>query len=151
MNTVVEPHIRPETGNMPILAKIFQYEFSDVIRGKGIIGYAVFFFAITEVLIRFSGGAKALLSLMNVILIITPLVCILFGSIYLYNARNFVEMLLVQPVKRAQMFWGLFLELSGVQCHLIPMVLKPLKAMQNNLHEIMNFHLLSLLGLTQML
>lgn len=100
---------RIQTG---VLAKIFQYELSDVVRGKGIIGYTLFFFAITELLIRFSGGAKALLSLMNVMLIVTPLVCILFGAIYLYNSRDFVEMLLVQPVNRGQMFWGLYLGLS---------------------------------------
>lgn len=113
MNTIAETTIntvnRKPAG---VLAKIFHYELSDVIRGKGIIGYALFFFAITETLIRFSGGAKALLSLMNVVLIVTPLVCVLFGAIYLYNARDFIEMLLVQPVHRKQMFGGLYLGLS---------------------------------------
>ncbi len=111
MITAIDTTTRKNSSN--VLAKIFQYELSDVIRGKGIIGYALFFLAITELLIRFSGGAKALLSLMNVVLIVTPLVCLLFGAIYLYNARDFVEMLLVQPVNRGQMFWGLYFGLSA--------------------------------------
>lgn len=113
MNTIAEKTIKvPSRKPAGVLAKIFHYELSDVIRGKGIIGYALFFFAITETLIRLSGGAKALLSLMNVVLIVTPLVCVLFGAIYLYNARDFIEMLLVQPVNRKQMFGGLYLGLS---------------------------------------
>lgn len=112
MNTTIHISTGRKRTQSRVLAKIFQYELSDVVRGKGIIGYALFFFAITELLIRFSGGAKALLSLMNVMLIVTPLVCILFGAIYLYNSRDFVEMLLVQPVNRGQMFWGLYLGLS---------------------------------------
>ena len=92
--------------------KITQYELNDVVRGKGIIGYALFFAIIAEALIRFSGGPKALLSLSNVVLIVIPLVCLLFGAIYLYNARNFVEMMLVQPISRRQMFGGLYLGLS---------------------------------------
>ena len=72
----------------------------------------VFFFLLTVSLLQFSGGAKAILSLANIMLIIIPLVSLLFGTIYLYNARNFVQMLLVQPVSREQMFFGLYLGLA---------------------------------------
>ncbi len=110
--SVQDTPVLPASGERHVLVKILRYEFSDIVRGKGIIGYALFYLLITEMLIRFSGGAKALLSLSNVVLTVTPLVCILFGAIYLYNARNFVEMLLTQPVNRTQMFWGLYLGLA---------------------------------------
>ena len=100
------------TATLHATTKIAWYEVSDVVRGKGIIGYALFFGLITEALIRFSGGPKALISLTNVMLIVVPLVCLLFGAIYLYNARNFIEMMLVQPIGRRQMFNGLYLGLS---------------------------------------
>ena len=94
------------------IPKIARYELSDVVRGKGVLGYTAFYAAITVALLRFSGGPKALLSLSNVALIVVPLMCLLFGAIYLYNARNFIETLLVQPVDRRQMFTGLYLGLS---------------------------------------
>ena len=97
---------------MTTTTKILRYEFNDVVRGKGVLIYALFFFLLTEALIRFSGGAKALISLMNVALILIPLVSILFGVMYLYNAREFITMLLVQPISRFTMYGGLYLGLS---------------------------------------
>ncbi len=92
--------------------KVLGYEINDIIRGKGILFYALFFFLLTEVLIQFSGGAKALISLMNVSLILIPLVSILFGTMYLYNARDFITMLAVQPISRSNIFGGLYLGLA---------------------------------------
>ena len=93
--------------------KIVQYVLRDVTRGRWLPGYAAFFLLLTETLIRFgSGGAQALLSVANVTLLATPLVGIIFGTMYLYNAREFNELLLAQPVDRRQLFAGLYLGLA---------------------------------------
>jgi Cu-processing system permease protein len=94
-------------------AKIVQYVLRDVTRGRWLVGYAGFFLLLTEALIRFgSGGPQALLSVANVTLLATPLVGIVFGTMYLYNAREFNELLLAQPVDRRQLFAGLYLGLA---------------------------------------
>ena len=101
---------------MSTTLKIMRYELRDVLRSRSIIAYAAFFFVVTETLLRFAGGAKAALSLMNVVLLLIPLVSIVFSTIYLYHAREFTEMLLAQPVRRAQLFIGQFLGLATPLC-----------------------------------
>lgn len=92
--------------------KIIHYEVRDVLRSRSLIAYALFFLGLTDVLLRFGGGTRAALSLMNVVLLLIPLVSIVFGTIYLYNAREFTELLLAQPVHRRQLFAGQYLGLA---------------------------------------
>lgn len=93
---------------MRTLAKVAAYVLRDVTRSRWLACYALFFLAATEGLLRFAGGAKALPSLVNVVLFVIPLVSAVFGTVYLYNAREFIELLLAQPVRRRQLFGGLF-------------------------------------------
>jgi Cu-processing system permease protein len=97
---------------MRTTAKIVRYELRDVARSRSLIAYAVFFLLVTETLLRFGGGARAALSLMNVVLLLIPLVSVVFGTMYLYHAREFTELLLAQPVRRTQLFVGQFLGLA---------------------------------------
>ena len=92
--------------------KIIGYELRDVFRSRWLIAYALFFLLVTEALVRFGGGARAALSLMNVVLLLIPLVAVVFTTMYLYHAREFTEMLLAQPVRRSQLFAGQFLGLA---------------------------------------
>jgi Cu-processing system permease protein len=96
---------------MTATLKIASFEVRDVVRSRWLIGYALFFFIVTDALLRFGGGEKALLSLVNVVLFVTPLVTIVFATVYQYNSREFIELLLAQPVKRRDLFGGLFLGL----------------------------------------
>jgi Cu-processing system permease protein len=85
----------------------------NVIRSRWLICYTLFFLIATEGLIRFSGGdAKTLLSLANVVLFVLPLMTLVYGTIYLYNSREFIELLLAQPLKRRTVFAGLYIGLS---------------------------------------
>ena len=97
---------------MNTTAKIIRYELRDVLRSRALIAYALFFLAITETLLRFGAGPRAALSLMNIVLLLIPLVSIVFGTMYLYHAREFTELLLAQPVRRRQLFVGQFLGLA---------------------------------------
>ena len=115
---------------MKVTAKVARYEIRDVIRSRWLIGYTLFFLLVTDVLFRFGGGGeKALLSLVNVVLILIPLVAIVFSTVYLYAAREFIELLLAQPIKRRQVFAGLYigltlpLSLSFVAAVCIPFIL----------------------------
>lgn len=93
--------------------RVLGYELRNVLRGRWLIAYALFFLVITEALLRFGGtGERALLSLMNIVLFVIPLMSLIFGTIYLYAAREFNQLLLAQPVGRRQLFAGLYLGLG---------------------------------------
>ena len=90
-------------------AKLLKYELRDLFRGRWLLAYALFFLAVTEALFRFGGtGGQVLLSLTNLVLILIPLVCTVFGTVYVYHTRAFTELMLTQPVKRSHLFAGLY-------------------------------------------
>lgn len=94
---------------MKTTAKILRYQLRDVVRSRWILIYAVLFLLMTDLLFRFGGsGDRVVLSLMNVVLLLVPLVSIVFGTMYLYHAREFVVMLLAQPVDRTSLYLGLY-------------------------------------------
>lgn len=98
---------------MTVVGRIALRQASDIARSRWVLAYGLFFAAATEGLLRFGGGdVRALLSLANVMLFVTPLVTIVFGAVYLYNAREFTELLLTQPVNRGTLFAGLYLGLA---------------------------------------
>lgn len=93
--------------------KLFKYSIRDVARSKWIIFYGLFFFLLTEFLIWFSSDiSRTIVSLLNVMIIIIPLVSIIFGTIYTYNSREFVELLLSQPISRTSLYHSVYLGLT---------------------------------------
>lgn len=98
---------------MNVTLKIASYGVRNLVRSRWLIAYAGFFFAATFALLRFSDDdTKALLSLVNVVLLVVPLANVVFGTMYLYASREFVELLLAQPIRRGQLFAGLYLGLA---------------------------------------
>ncbi len=95
---------------MKLVKKILLYEVHNTIRSRWVIFYTFFFFLVGYALFTFSGEvSKAYISLMNIVLIIIPLISVIFGSIYFYNSREFIEMMLSQPIDRKSLFLGIFL------------------------------------------
>ena len=89
--------------------KVLGYQLRDITRNRWIIAYAAVLLILTEALFRLGGdGGRVILSLLNVVLIFVPLVALTFGTLYLYTAREFIELLLAQPVSRGAMFAGLW-------------------------------------------
>ena len=94
-------------------AKILKFQLRDLLRSRWLLGYTLLLLALTEALLRFGGsGPRAIISLLNVVLILVPLVGIVFGTMYLYGAREFIELLLAQPVGRPALFTGLYMGLA---------------------------------------
>ncbi|HEX6616657.1 MAG TPA: ABC transporter permease subunit [Gemmatimonadales bacterium] len=95
-------------------AKVLRYELQDLRRSRWMLGYALLLLLLTDALLRFGGGGpRAVLSLMNVVLVFVPLVSVVFGTMYLYGARDFIELLLAQPVGRGSLFAGLYAGLAA--------------------------------------
>ena len=98
---------------MKTTTRILKYELHNVVRSRAVLVYTVFLFLLTDVLFRFGGeGARVVLSLLNVVLLFVPLVSVVFGTMYVYSAREFTELLLAQPVGRRSLFAGLYLGLA---------------------------------------
>lgn len=98
---------------MNVTLKVLKYQARDAMRSRWLIAYGLFFALVAEGLLRFGGDpVKAQLSLINVVLLVVPLVTVVFGTVYLYNSREFIELLLGQPVERRQLYGGLYLGLT---------------------------------------
>lgn len=98
---------------MKTIFKITFFGIQDVLRSKWGIMYAVLFFIVTEGLFQLGGQtAKVMLSLTNITLILVPLISVIFGTMYFYNSREFIELLLTQPVKRGTVYQGMFIALA---------------------------------------
>jgi Cu-processing system permease protein len=97
---------------MSVVLRIARFGVRDLARSRWLAAYAAFFAVATWALFRFSDTEqKALLSLVNVALFVVPLASVVFGAIYLYGSREFVELMLAQPVARRQLFAGTYLGL----------------------------------------
>ncbi|MFZ5624536.1 MAG: hypothetical protein ACOY71_08905, partial [Gemmatimonadota bacterium] len=98
---------------MRTVGKVCRNELSNLLRNRWILGYGALFLLLTDALFRFGGtGPRVVLSLMNAVLVVIPLVSVVFGTLYLSNAREFIELLLTQPVRRGSLFAGLYLGLA---------------------------------------
>ena len=85
----------------------------DMAGNRWLAAYFAAFFVVAEGLFWFGGtGPQVVLSLLNVVLMVVPLVALVFGAMHVYASRDFVELLLAQPVRRRELFTGLYLGLA---------------------------------------
>lgn len=92
------------------MRKILKYSFFDLIRSRWSIIYFLFYFISGMILLYLSNDvSKAIVSLMNITFILTPLIGTIFGIMNFYNSREFIELLLAQPIQRKKLFMGLYL------------------------------------------
>lgn len=91
------------------MKKIIKYVIIDILRNKIMLAYTAFLLLISMSIFSLEdNSAKGLLSLLNIILIIVPLVSLLFSAIYVYNSSEFLELLVSQPLKRKTIWLSLF-------------------------------------------
>ena len=89
------------------MRKILKYSFYDLMRSRWSYVYFLFYLLLGVVLLFLNNDlSKAVITLMNVIIILVPLIGTIFGVMYYYNSREFTELLLAQPVKRSSIFLG---------------------------------------------
>jgi len=89
--------------------KIIKYVTFDILRSRIIFVYTIFLLAISLSIFNLEDNpSKGLLSMLNIILIIVPLVSLIFSTIYMYNSAEFIELLLSQPVRRAQLLLSIY-------------------------------------------
>ncbi len=113
-DTYVLPLPRTTTATMKkaadTLDTLLKLELRNTVRNKWIIVYFAFFFILSEGLFQFTGMAdKVFVTLMSVMIVVSPLISIMFSVMQVYNSREFTEMLLSQPIPRSTVFASSFL------------------------------------------
>ena len=97
-----------------MLARFILY---DILRNKIVIAYTLFLFIISMSMFQMEeNSSKAMLSLLNIVLIVVPLVSLVFTTIHYYNSYEFIELMSSQPVSRTKI---LLSEFSGVSLSLL--------------------------------
>lgn len=95
------------------MLKIVKYVLYDILRNRIVLGYTLFLLGAALGLFSLSDDpTKGLVSLLNVVLIVTPLVSIVFATVHFYNASEFMELLAAQPIQRSRIIWSQFLGLA---------------------------------------
>ena len=97
-----------------MIFKILKYSFFDLARSRWSYIYFSFYLVLGFVLLFLNNNiSKAIITLMNVIIILVPLIGTIFGVMYYYSSREFVTLLLAQPIRRSSIFLGQFLGIAG--------------------------------------
>ncbi len=95
------------------MKKILKYTVYDLIRSRWSLIYLIFYLALGFTLLFLNEDIeKSIITIMNVVINLTPLIATILGIMYFYNSREFVELLLAQPLKRQSIFLGQYLGLS---------------------------------------
>lgn len=93
--------------------RIIKIILTDILKNKIVLAYTLILAILSWSSFSLEdNSSKGILTILNIILFTVPLVSILFGTIYLYNSSEFIELLLSQPVKRVKIWMSLFFGLS---------------------------------------
>lgn len=95
------------------MKKIIKYVIIDILRNRIVLAYTLFLLVLSLSIFNLEdSSAKGILSLLNIVLIIVPMVSILFAAIYVYNSSEFLELLVSQPLKRRTIWLSMFTGLA---------------------------------------
>ena len=96
------------------MLKILKYSYFDLARSKWSYIYFLFYLLLGFLLLFLNNDlSKAIITLLNLVVILVPLIGTIFGVMYFYNSREFTTLLLAQPIKRSDIFMGQFLGVGG--------------------------------------
>jgi len=99
------------------MIKIVKYALLDILRNRFVVLYTFFLFMVTSSMFTLDGDPnKAILSLLNIVLMVVPLVSIIFTTIYFFNSYEFIELLLSQPIDRRSIFLSEYAAISIALC-----------------------------------
>lgn len=95
------------------MLKIIKYIFIDLLKSKFVFLYSLLLFATAIGIFQFDTDvSKVILSLLNILLMIVPLVSLMFTSTHLYNSYEFIELMLTQPLNRKVIFFSEYIAIS---------------------------------------
>lgn len=91
------------------MTRVIKYVFYDILRTRFILLYTIFLMVSTIAMFQLDSDAdKVVMSLLNIVLMVVPLISIVFTTIHFFNSYEFIELMLAQPVNRRVIFLGEF-------------------------------------------
>lgn len=99
------------------MTRVLKYILYDVLQSRFVLAYSLFLFICTLALFQLDAdSSKVMLSLMNIVLLVVPLISLVFTTVHFYNAYEFMELMLAQPVNRSTVFMGEFAAVALSLC-----------------------------------
>ncbi len=99
------------------MSRIIKYIFYDILRTRFILLYTIFLLVSSFAMFQLdTDTGKVIMSLMNIVLMVVPLVSIVFTTIHFYNSYEFIELMLAQPVNRKVIFLSEYISTSLSLC-----------------------------------
>lgn len=93
--------------------KITRFVVQDLFRNWTVLLYMAFLMVACFGFFMLEGQAdKAILGILNLVLLVVPMMTIIFSTIYYYNMYEFIVLLLAQPLKRKTILGSIFLGLA---------------------------------------
>lgn len=94
--------------------KIAKYIALDIIKSKVVMAYTLLLMAICiSVFLTDADVTKGLVSITTIMLIIVPLVSVVYATTYYFNAAEFTELLVSQPISRKNILLGKYIGISS--------------------------------------
>lgn len=95
------------------MLKVFKYTLIDLTRNRFVMGYALLMLLVSQGLFVLEDDPmKALLSLVQVVMALVPLIALIFTVVYMYDIQEFTQLLAVQPIARRSILGGQLLALA---------------------------------------
>lgn len=99
------------------MTRVIKYVFYDILRTRFILLYTALLLISTFAMFQLdSDTGKVVMSLLNIVLMVVPLVSIVFTTIHFYNSYEFIELMLAQPIDRKVVFMGEYLAVTFSLC-----------------------------------
>ena len=99
------------------MMKVSKYVLYDILRSKIVLAYTLFLLIVSLSMFNMEeNSSKAMLSLLNIVLIVLPLVSLVFTTIHYYNSYEFIELMSSQPMSRTRIIIS---EFAGVSISLL--------------------------------
>lgn len=99
------------------MMKLSRYVLYDILRSRVILAYTLFLLIVSLSMFQMEeNSSKAMLSLLNIVLIVLPLVSLVFTTVHFYNSYEFIELMSSQPLSRTRI---LLSEFAGVSISLL--------------------------------
>lgn len=93
--------------------KLTKFVIQDLLRNWIVLLYMAFLMLAGFGFFTLEGQVdKAMLGILNLVLLLVPMVTIIFSTIYYYNMYEFIVLLLAQPLKRRTVLGSIYLGLS---------------------------------------
>lgn len=99
------------------MTRVIRYVFNDILRTRFILFYTAFLLVSTIALFQLdSDYGKVVLSLLNIVLMVVPLVSVVFTTIHFFSSYEFIELMLAQPINRRVIFLSEYVAVASSLC-----------------------------------